>query len=94
MNPDQLSTISEALELSSLLGGIGKGVKDIYIPEYGGPFKAPEIGNSKFYHFRFNNGAEGLNVGLVRETLKKDPNTGLQRIALDVSQSAAPVSED
>lgn len=88
MNPAQLSTLSEALELSELLCDIGKGVSEIYVPAYGGPFAPPEESstNRKFYHFRFNNGAEGINVGLVRETLEKDPANGLSRIALDVAQ--------
>lgn len=88
MNPAQLSTLSEALELKNILGNIGKGVSEIYIPQYSGPFGPPQelSTNRKFYHFKFNNGAEGLNVGLIRETLEKDPNTGLQRIELDVNQ--------
>lgn len=87
MNPAQLSTLTEALELKNILGNIGKGVSEIYVPQYGGPFAPPQDLSTgrKFYHFRFNNGADGINVGLVRETLEKDPNTGLQRIALDVN---------
>lgn len=95
-NPAQLSTLMEALELKAILGSIGNGVKEIYIPVYHGPFQPPQdlSTNRKFYHFRFNNGADGINVGLVRETLERDPNTGLERIALDVNQGAKQVSEE
>jgi hypothetical protein len=90
MNPAQLSTLSEALEISGILtnAGIGRGVSEIYVPAYGGPFAPPQDLSTgrKFYHLRFNNGAEGINVGLVRETLEKDPATGLQRITIDVNQ--------
>jgi hypothetical protein len=71
----QLVTLKEAEEIASQLTGIGGGVlpfnddpekSGIYIPPYGGPYTAPEDGEKKFYHFRFRNGAEGFNAGLVK----------------------------
>ena len=75
MNPNQLATIEEAKAIALQLSTVGNGVKDIYIPQYDGPYTAPEVGNSKFYHLRFNNGAEGFNVGLVRTLMKQCPTT-------------------
>lgn len=37
----------------------------------------PQIGNSKWYHFRFNNGFEGVNVGLVRGMFMRYPTSPL-----------------
>jgi hypothetical protein len=96
MNPDQLSTLSEAIELAGILGAIGKGVKEIYVPVYGGGFTPPQELSTgrKFYHFKFNNGAEGINVGLVRERLLKDPINGLAGITLDVNQGEKKETEE
>lgn len=48
----------------------------IYLPVWvGGPggFPEPRIGKARAYLFRFKNGFEGANVGLVRELFKKYP---------------------
>lgn len=48
----------------------------IYLPPWtSGPaaFPEPRIGNARAYLFRFKNGMEGVNVGLVRELFSKYP---------------------
>lgn len=70
---NQLATYQEAQEIAKQLGAIGGGVVDTYIPEYGGPYVQPENGPSKFLHFRFANGAEGFNVGLIRAFIQNSP---------------------
>lgn len=70
---NQLATPEEAAEIAKALGGIGGGVTDTYVPEYGGPFVPPENGTAKFLHFRFANGAEGFNVGLIRAFMQYSP---------------------
>ena len=82
----QLSTKKEADFVVSALGNIGKGVKEIYIPEYQGPFSVPEDGDKKFYHLRFNNGVEGVNVGLVLMFMKYSPTTWPAMVAADVNR--------
>lgn len=50
----------------------------IYIyPWNGGPagFPEPRIGKARGYLFRFKNGMEGVNVGLVRELFDKYPTS-------------------
>ena len=84
MNPNQLSTMDEAKAIALLLGSAGNGVKDVYIPEYQGPWAAPELGDSKFYHFRFNDGAEGFNVGLIRALIKQCPTTWLNMVITEI----------
>ena len=84
MNPNQLSTIEEAKALAAQLGSTGGGVRDIYIPEYDGPYMAPEIGTSKFYHFRFANGAEGFNAGLIRTLIKQCPTSWLNMVSTEI----------
>lgn len=84
MNPNQLATMTEAESFKLQLGSIGGGVKDIYIPEYDGPWAPPSIGESKFYHFRFAVGAEGFNVGLIRTLKKQCPVTWLNMIATEI----------
>ena len=84
MNPNQLATIEEAKAIALQLSTVGNGVKDIYIPQYDGPYTAPEVGNSKFYHLRFNNGAEGFNVGLVRTLMKQCPTTWLNMVTTEI----------
>ncbi|HEY3740005.1 MAG TPA: hypothetical protein VGL53_09180 [Bryobacteraceae bacterium] len=84
MNPNQLSTMDEAKAIAAQLGTLGGGVKDIYIPDYEGPFNAPSNGNSMFYHFRFNDGAEGFNVGLIRTLMKSFPTTWMNMIATEI----------
>ena len=47
-----------------------------YIPSWvGGPggFQEPVNGNQYFIHFRFSNGFQGMNCGLVREKFKSFP---------------------
>jgi hypothetical protein len=83
-NPNQFATYEEAQSIASQLGPIGGGVKDIYIPEYLGPFSTPEMGERKFFHFRFQNGAEGFNVGLVRTTIRQFANSWPSMIGLEV----------
>lgn len=87
MNPNQLSTMEEAKKIAALLGTIGGGVADIYIPEYLGPFSAPENGEAKFYHFKFRNGADGFNVGLVRSTMTFFPSRWPVMISTEVNAS-------
>ncbi len=84
MNPNQLATMDEAKGISTLLGSAGGGVRDIYIPEYDGPWAAPEMGSSKFYHFRFSNGAEGFNVGLIRTLMKQCPTSWLNMVITEI----------
>ena len=84
MNPNQLSTIDEARAIVLQLGMAGNGVKDTYIPEYGGPWAVPELGNSKFYHLRFNNGAEGFNVGLIRTLMRQCPTSWLNMVSTEI----------
>jgi hypothetical protein len=57
----------------------------IYIPEYAGPFATPQDGNSKFYHFRFRNGADGINAGLVLGTMHYAPTRWPIMIAQEVN---------
>ena len=85
MNPNQLSTMDEAKAIALQLGSAGNGVKDIYIPEYDGPWSVPDMGNAKFYHFRFSNGAEGFNAGLVRTLMKQCPTTWLNMVSTEIS---------
>jgi hypothetical protein len=85
MNPNQLATLDEAKAIAAKLGSIGGGVADIYIPEYFGPFAAPEQGDRKFYHFKFKNGADGFNVGLIRTTMQYSPSRWLMMIATEVN---------
>jgi hypothetical protein len=85
MNPNQLATMEEAQAIVRQLGSAGNGVREVYIPEYGGPYSVPEMGNSKFYHLRFNNGAEGFNVGLIRTLIKQCPTTWLNMVTTEIS---------
>ena len=84
MNPNQLSTMDEAKSIVLQLGSAGNGVKDIYIPEYDGPWGVPELGSSKFYHLRFAVGAEGFNVGLIRTLMKQCPTTWLNMVTTEI----------
>ena len=84
MNPNQLATMEEAKAIAQQLNTTGGGVKEVYIPEYLGPYAVPESGNSKFFHYRFANGAEGVNVGLVRTLMKQCPTTWLNMIGIEV----------
>lgn len=100
MNPNQFATLSEAKAIAKLLGTTGGGVKPysddndtsgIYIPSYFGPYSTPSIGDSLFYHFRFNNGAEGFNVGLIRTYMQVFPATWVSMISSQITAAAAHV---
>ncbi len=79
----QFVTLETAKQVAKELSMIGGGVlpydandpetSGIYIPEYIGPFATPEEGDRKFYHFRFRNGADGFNAGLVKRTMELFP---------------------
>ena len=70
---NQLSTLPEAQEIANQLGTIGGGVTETYVPQYEGPYSPPENGPAKFLHFRFANGADGFNVGLIRSFMQYSP---------------------
>ena len=98
MNPNQFATLTEAKAIAKLVGTVGGGVKPysddntvsgIYTPDYFGPYGTPSIGDSMFYHFRFNNGAEGFNVGLIRLYMQVFPATWLSMITPQVNAAAA-----
>ncbi|MGH7836339.1 MAG: hypothetical protein ACREQC_00785 [Candidatus Binataceae bacterium] len=98
MNPNQFATLSEAKAIAQQLNSIGGGVRPfadddsvsgIYIPDYFGPYPTPSIGDSKFYHFRFNNGAEGFNVGLIRLFMQVFPTSWSGMISAQVNGAAA-----
>ncbi len=65
-----------------------------YIPSWvSGPggFQEPVNGNQYFIHFRYNNGMEGMNAGLVREKFKSFPNSPtyvLGTLLVEVQQGA------
>lgn len=73
-------------EIPSTCGG---GVATMYIPEYSGPFEPPSDGDKKFYHFGFANGMTGVNVGLVNESKKKNPNW-IEMLSLEVNAYKPP----
>jgi len=72
MNPSHFITKADADAIVKALGDIGGGVDKLYIPPYWG-IPTPEIGDAKFYHIRFKNGADGFNVGLIRQTMSFFP---------------------
>lgn len=84
MNPNQLATEEEAKAIALQLAGVGNGVQEYYIPEYDGPWAAPVMGNSKFFHYRFKNGAEGFNVGLIRTLQRQCPTSWLNMVATEI----------
>lgn len=84
---NQLATYLEAQDIANQLGSIGGGVVDTYVPEYGGPFTPPENGPAKFLHFRFANGAEGFNVGLIRAFMQYSPLRWPMMIGTEVESS-------
>jgi len=80
-NPAELATWSEAWHIAQKLKTVGGGVKPqtgnretsgTYIPQFVG-YPAPQDGKSYWLHFRFANGKEGHNVGLIRELFAKYP---------------------
>jgi hypothetical protein len=58
----------------------------IYIPVYA-QFQTPEQGDHKFYHFRFRNGAEGFNAGLVKTFMQIFPTRWPLMIGTEVNAS-------
>lgn len=84
---NQLATYQEAQEIAMQLGTMGGGVVATYIPEYEGPFAPPENGPAKFLHFRFANGAEGFNVGLIRAFMQYSPMRWPAMIGTEVESS-------
>lgn len=87
---NQLSTESEAAAIAKQLTdlNIGGGVAETYIPEYGGPYVPPSDGDRKFYHFKFVNGADGFNVGLVRAFMQYSPVRWPMMLATEVDAAA------
>jgi hypothetical protein len=86
MNPNQLSTLEEAKAIAAKVGAIGGGVDDIYVPEVG-PFALSANGPAKFHHFRFKNGAEGFNVGLIRMFMQLFPSRWPLMLATEVDNA-------
>jgi hypothetical protein len=94
----QFTTFEEAQRIAKEVGAIGGGVlpfqaedperSGIYIAEYYGPFATPEDGERKFYHFRFRNGAEGFNAGLVKRTMEYAPTRWPLMLATEVNAAA------
>jgi hypothetical protein len=106
-NPAQLATWAEATVLARTINtsapfkAAGISIlpqnpprSGIYIPSWvGGPggFPIPHIGDATFLHFRFSNGFEGMNVGLVREKFKSFPLSPLYvlgQLLLEVQSGA------
>lgn len=88
-NPNQLATHDEAKALAAELGSVGGGVREIYLGFWlpqGGPQPQGEVDGTLTlpWLFRFNNGIDGVNVGLVRETKKRYPTRWLAEVARDV----------
>lgn len=53
-------------------------IPGIYVPSWeGGPggFAVPHDGDKRFLHFRFKNGASGMNVGLIIDKFRRYPNS-------------------
>lgn len=96
MNPNQLATLAECAQISALLGKLGGGVTSTYIPEYDGPYAAPEDGDAKFYHFAFADGASGFNAGLIRTLMKQCPTTWPIMVATEINyqKPQVPASAD
>lgn len=94
----QFVTLEDAKKIANELGSIGGGVmpfnaddpesSGIYIADYVGPFATPEAGERKFYHFRFRNGADGFNAGLVKRTMEYAPTRWPLMIATEVNAAA------
>lgn len=80
------------------------GLSGIYIPEwFGGPaaFEEPqdvdEVTGKQYWfiHFRFNNGAEGMNAGLIADQFRRYPNSPgfvLGRLAEEADALAIPAA--
>ena len=101
-NPKQLSTETECKQIADKLGYIGGGVEEWYVPRWIAFFDSinnwfhsspeiqsgPEAERQRHWHFRFKNGAEGFNVGLIRETIKNNPNSWPVMISSEVNSAA------
>lgn len=85
MNPTQFATEKQANDLKAMLGTMGGGVTAIYVPDYQ-IFPTPDAGDKKFYHMDFANGVKGLNVGLVLDTIKRNPFTWTGMIAATLAE--------
>jgi len=78
-NMQQLASRDQAAQLALLLDtyNIGEGVKEIYIPEFllsQTPEETVAGVRYEWLHFRFNNNAEGINVGLILDMMKRNTN--------------------
>jgi hypothetical protein len=82
MNPNQFTTFDEASQIAAQLSSIGGGVQEVYEAEM--QLTNAAIGDSKFYHFRFHNGTDGVNAGLVREMMKTNPSRWPLMLAAEV----------
>ena len=56
----------------------------IYIPVYC-QVATPQQGDHKFYHFRFRNGAEGFNAGLIKAEMQIFPTRWPMMVATEVN---------
>lgn len=84
-----LTTLDEAKAIATALGSIGGGVTEVYIPEYTtGPFPTPRDGERLFHHFRFQNGASGMNAGAVKWTMQSCPGRWPLMLAEEVEREA------
>lgn len=88
---NQLSTLAETKQIASLLGTLGGGVANTYIPEYDGPYGAPSMGESKFYHFTFADGADGFNVGLIRALMSQCPTSWPIMLATEINYQSPAI---
>ena len=91
---NQLATYDEAAAIAKQLTAVGGGVVDTYIPLYEGPYVPPENGPSKFLHFRFANGADGFNVGLIRAFMQYSPMRWPLMIETEVNAARKRPDED
>lgn len=106
-NPAQLSSWKEATHYAKIINTsapfLAAGIQilpqnpphsGVYLPAWvGGPHADPEpqIGDAIFLHFRFNNGMEGMNAGLVREKFRSFPQAPayvLNQLLIEVQKGA------
>ena len=86
------SFYKRALQILPWWGEVDNRTSGIFIPLWeGGPggFEIPNDGLSHWYHYRFSNGFEGMNAGLVRDRFARYPNSPLyviEQIALEVQE--------
>jgi hypothetical protein len=81
IDKDQLSTFRQAAKTAIQIGDIGGGVEECYnIPN-------PQ-GSPRFRHYLLGNGANGINAGLCRETIEKNPDCWEQMLADDFAAAA------